>query len=351
MYAEFYNLTGLPFQLTPDSRFFYESSVHSKAMSHLIYGLNQAEGFIVITGDVGAGKTTLVDYLCSTLDPERYVIARMLTTQTSADDTLRLAAAGFGITTDGLGKGELLQLFEATLVANFNAGRRSLLLVDEAQNLTVPAIEELRMLSNFVIRHETPMQGFLLGQPQFRKTMARPELEQLRQRVLASYHLGPMAEAETRAYIEHRLRLVGWNDDPRFTDEAFRQIYIETGGIPRKINSLCSRLMLFGFLEETHRVDQDTVAQVAEELRAEIGGGDEQLNFHQAAARQHNVGLNGGSESDLREPDLLQSDIRPPDLRQIEGRLSRIEQRIDKSDQAIKRALAVIARRFDGSYS
>ncbi len=242
-------------------------------------------------------------------------------------------------------------MFEATLVANFNAGRRSLLLVDEAQNLTVPAIEELRMLSNFVIRHETPMQGFLLGQPQFRKTMARPELEQLRQRVLASYHLGPMAEAETRAYIEHRLRLVGWNDDPRFTDEAFRQIYIETGGIPRKINSLCSRLMLFGFLEETHRVDQDTVAQVAEELRAEIGGGDEQLNFHQAAARQHNVGLNGGSESDLREPDLLQSDIRPPDLRQIEGRLSRIEQRIDKSDQAIKRALAVIARRFDGSYS
>jgi putative secretion ATPase (PEP-CTERM system associated) len=326
MYAEYYNLTGLPFQLTPDSRFFYESSVHSKAMAHLIYGLNQAEGFIVITGDVGAGKTTLVEHLCATLDPERYVIARMLTTQTSADDTLRLAAAGFGIRTDGLTKGELLQLFEATLVANFHAGRRSLLLIDEAQNLTVAAIEELRMLSNFVIDHQTPLQSFLLGQPQFRTIMALPELEQLRQRVLASYHLGPMAEAETRAYIEHRLRLVGWDDDPHFADDAFRRIHAETGGIPRKINSLCSRLMLFGFLEETHEVEEDAVAQVADELRTEIGGAAEELSFGQASR------LNGGANLDLRD---------------VELRLARIEQRIDKNDQAIKRALAIMTKRLD----
>jgi putative secretion ATPase (PEP-CTERM system associated) len=326
MYAEFYNLTGLPFQLTPDSRFFYESSVHSKAMSHLVYGLNQAEGFIVITGDVGAGKTTLVDYLCSTLDPQRYLIARMLTTQTSADDTLRLAASGFGIRADGLTKGELLQLFESTLVSNYQAGRRSLLLVDEAQNLTVAAIEELRMLSNFVVNHETPLQSFLLGQPEFRKIMALPELEQLRQRVLASYHLGPMAEGETRAYIEHRLRLVGWNDDPHFMDAAFQRIHRETGGIPRKINSLCSRLMLFGFLEETHHVDEEAVAQVADELRTELSGG---------------VVLNGYEPP---RPSGAETDFR-----QISARLTKMEERIDKNDQAIKRALAVIAQRLEGN--
>ncbi len=324
MYAEFYNLTGLPFQLTPDSRFFYESSGHAKAIAHLTYGLNQAEGFIVITGDIGAGKTTLVDYLCSSLDPQRYVIARMLTTQTSADDTLRLAAAGFGIRTDGLAKAELIQRFEENLIANFNAGRRSLLLVDEAQNLTVPAIEELRMLSNFVINHETPLQSFLLGQPQFRDLLALPELEQLRQRVLASYHLGPLGEAETRAYIEHRLRLVGWQDDPHFTDEAFRQVYAETGGIPRKINSLCSRLMLFGFLEETHEVNQEAAAQVADELRTELSG----------------------VAAEPSRSTLGQSSTHESDLRQFDSRLSRIEERLEKNDQAIRRALAVIASRL-----
>src|ERR1700733_3975986 len=271
MYAEYYNLTGLPFQLTPDSRFFFESSVHSKAMAHLTYGLNQAEGFIVITGDVGAGKTTLVEHLCSTLDPQQYVIARMLSTQTSADDTLRLVASGFGIQSEGISKAELLRRFEDMLIANFNDGRRSLLVIDEAQNLTVPAIEELRMLSNFVVNHMPPLQSFLLGQPQFRSIMALPELEQLRQRVLASFHLGPLTETDTRSYIEHRLSLVGWQSDPRFTDGSFWAIYRETGGVPRKINALCSRLMLFGFLEETHLVDEQTVVQVADELKTELG--------------------------------------------------------------------------------
>jgi putative secretion ATPase (PEP-CTERM system associated) len=326
MYAEFYNLTGLPFQLTPDSRFFFESSVHSKAMAHLTYGLHQAEGFIVITGDVGAGKTTLVDHLCSTLDPQRYVIAKMLTTQTSAEDTLRLIAGGFGIKTDGMSKGELLQRFEATLVTHYNAGRRALLIVDESQNLSVPAIEELRMLSNFVVNHEPPLQSFLLGQPQFRSLLALPELDQFRQRVLASYHLGPMGEAETRAYIEHRLGLVGWVDDPRFTDGAFRKIYQITGGIPRRINSICSRLLLFGFLEETHLVDEDVVNQVSEELQGEMSG------------------VQSGDSAAAPMAAVKADDV---ELREFDSRLARIEDQMKKSDQAIRRALAIIAARVD----
>jgi len=326
VYSEYYHLTGLPFQLTPDSRFFFESSVHAKAMAHLTYGLNQAEGFIVITGEVGAGKTTLVDHLCSSLDPQHYVTAKMLTTQTSADDTLRMVAAGFGIKSDGLTKGELLQRFEAMLVANYNAGRRSLLVVDEAQNLTVPALEELRMLSNFVVNHEPPLQSFLLGQPQFRSILALPDLEQLRQRVLASYHLGPLGDAETRAYIEHRLGRVGWKDDPHFTDGSFRQIYKVTGGIPRKINSMCSRVMLFGFLEETHLIDEETVIQVAEELQSEMAG----------APEANGARPPGGTPAD---EDFMQ---------RFDGRLAKIEERIDKNDQAIKRALAIIASRIEG---
>jgi type II secretory pathway predicted ATPase ExeA len=272
----------------------------------------------------------LLEHLCSTLDPQHYVIAKMLTTQTSADDTLRLVAAGFGISSDGVTKGELLQKFQAMLEANYSAGRRALLVVDEAQNLTVPAIEELRMLSNFTVNHEPPLQSFLIGQPQFRAIMALPELEQLRQRVLATFHLGPMGEDETRAYIEHRLGLVGWNDDPHFTDGAFRRIYKVTGGVPRRINALCSRLMLFGFLEETHVIDEAAVTQVAEELQTEIGAPSDS---NPAAPAVTAVAPDAGA------------------LSQFDQRLARMEAQMEKNDKAIQRALAVIASRSkdDGS--
>ena len=283
MYDEYYGLTASPFQLTPDSGFFFESSVHSKAMAHLKYGLHQAEGFIVITGDIGAGKTTLVEYLCSTLDPRRYTIAKISTTQTSADDTLRLVVAGFGIKTENLAKGDLLKRFEEALIANVECGRRLLLLVDEAQNLSVSALEELRMLSNFLVGNKAPMQSFLLGQPQFRSTLAHPEMEQLRQRILASYHLGPLCAAETRTYIEHRLRIAGWQDDPHFTDDAFRAIHELTSGVPRKINTLCSRLMLLGFLEELHTIDGTMASRIAEELRMEVDGAYSSPADHHAA--------------------------------------------------------------------
>ena len=326
MFAEFYKLTGLPFQLTPDFRFFFESSVHAKAMAHLTYGLNQGEGFIVITGDVGAGKTTLVEYLCSSLDPHRYTIAKISTTQTSADDTLRMVAAGFGIKTDKVDKATLLQQLEHTLVANLREGRRSLLVVDEAQNLTVPALEELRMLSNFVVGNTPPMQSFLLGQPQFRPIMALPDLEQLRQRVLASYHLGPLAAGETRAYIEHRLRHVGWEDDPHFTDEAFERIQECSGGVPRKINTLCSRLMLLGYLEDQHEITDTMVAQVADELQTELGDGGQSLPVQSSPM----------------------ATFQNSELIHLDHRLARIEDRLEKQHETIKRAIELAARFFQG---
>lgn len=269
MYTDFYKLKALPFQLTPDHRFFFGSSVHNKAMAHLTYGLNQGEGFIIITGEVGAGKTTLVGYLLSTLDAERYIAAKIVTTQLGGDDMLRMVASAFGIDQEGIDKATLLGRIEAFLTATHENGKRCLLVVDEAQNLTIQALEELRMLSNFQVGVQVPLQSFLLGQPQFRNILASKELDQLRQRVIAHFHMGPLSPTETRAYIEHRLKTVGWQDDPDITPDAFDEIYKHTDGVPRKINTICSRLMLFGFLEELHRIDQQSVAQVAEDLREE----------------------------------------------------------------------------------
>ena len=272
MYETFYNLTGMPFQLTPDSRFFFGSRGHSKAIAHLNYGLAQGEGFIIITGEVGAGKTTLVEWLRSQMDPEAYTIARVNTTQVSEQDLFRLAMAGFGLTDEGLGKAALLQRFDGVLRAHLMAGRRCLLIVDEAQNLSLAALEELRMLSNITVDGYTSMQTILLGQPQFRRMLASPNLDQLRQRVLTSYHLGPLSEEETRAYIEHRLHAVGWVDDPRWDDDAFVAVFGQTGGIPRRINRLCSRVLLYGVLEETHRITAQVVDNTAAELAHDLEG-------------------------------------------------------------------------------
>ncbi|HET7882772.1 MAG TPA: XrtA/PEP-CTERM system-associated ATPase [Acetobacteraceae bacterium] len=274
MYDKFYKLTGVPFQLTPDSRFFFGSSGHSRAIAHLVYGLSQEEGFIVITGEVGAGKTTLVEQLWSQLDRNSYVLARIVTTRVSGDDLLRLAVANFGIADDGTAdKATLLRRFERMAHDQRAAGRRCLLVVDVVQNLGMPALEELRMLSNITVDGHASVQTILLGQPQFRATLANPELEQLRQRVLASYHLGPLTEAETRAYIEHRLKRVGWSDDPRFEDAAFTYLYRNTDGIPRRINTLCSRVLLYGAIEEAHTITGPMVEITANELIQDLGGG------------------------------------------------------------------------------
>jgi general secretion pathway protein A len=266
MYTEFYQLTDQPFQLTPDHRFFFGSSVHKRAMAHLTFGLSQGEGFIIITGDVGAGKTTLMGHLLNTLDSDRYVSGTIVTTQLGGDDMLRMVASAFDIDNENADKATLLQRIEARFKSLSAEGKHCLLMVDEVQNLSFQALEELRMLSNFQVDGKALLQSFLLGQPQFRRTLASQDLDQLRQRVIASYHLGPVGKQEVRAYIEHRLKAVGWNNDPEITEDAYAEIFEHTGGVPRKLNVLCSRLLLFGFLEEEHRIDRDSVVQVAEDL-------------------------------------------------------------------------------------
>jgi general secretion pathway protein A len=264
MYETYYRLTAKPFQLRPDPHFFFGSKGHKRAMAYLEYGLSQGEGFIVITGEIGAGKTTLVRNLLNRLPSSQIVAAHIVNTHLDADDTLRMVVSGFGLPAEGVGKAELLARLEQFLRFCDEQGKRALLVVDEAQNLNARTVEELRMLSNIQTDDKSLLQTFLLGQPEFRATLHGQGMEQLRQRVIASYHLGPMDAQETRAYIEHRLQTVGWNGDPAFSDEAHAAIHAYSGGIPRKTNTLCDRILLMGYLEELHAfgdADIDTVVR------------------------------------------------------------------------------------------
>src|SRR5512134_3311156 len=217
MYEAFYGLTGKPFQLNPDPAFYFGSRGHKRAFAYLQYGLYQSEGFIVITGEIGAGKTTIVRSLFEQIDREKLVAAQLVSTQLDADDMLRSIGAAFGLQVKSVDKAILLASLEAFLCQLALDKKRALLVVDEAQNLTPKAIEELRMLSNFQLGDQALLQSFLIGQPELRAMMHTPEMQQLRQRVIASYHLGPMDADDTRGYIEHRLKHVGWKDDPTFS--------------------------------------------------------------------------------------------------------------------------------------
>jgi putative secretion ATPase (PEP-CTERM system associated) len=269
MYESFYGLTGKPFQLNPDPSFYFGSRQHRRAMSYLEYGLHQNEGFIVITGEIGAGKTTLVRNLFGQLDSSKVVAAHLVSTQLDADDTLRLVAAAFGIPTKQTEKSDLLLALEAYLVSVARDGKRCLLIVDEAQNLTPRAVEELRMLSNFQLETHALLQSFLIGQPEFRETLQSPQMEQLRQRVIAACHIGPLGPSETQGYIEHRLHCVGWNNIPSFEEDAFPAIHEASGGVPRRINSVCDRLLWYGYLADKKSFAAIDVEEVAEEMQDE----------------------------------------------------------------------------------
>jgi putative secretion ATPase (PEP-CTERM system associated) len=270
MYDEYYGLSGKPFQLTPDRRFFFDSPGHHRALAYLRYGIEQGEGFIVITGGIGTGKTMLVRTLFDELKGRDIMAAQLVTTQVEPEDMLRMVSASFGLAHEGMNKATLLHNLEVIARTRFAEGRRILLVVDEAQNLPARSLEELRMLANFQVEGRSLFQSFLLGQPELRRTLQGAPMEQLRQRIIAAYHLEPLSPEETRSYIEFRLELVGWRGDPALDADLFRAVFDHTGGVPRIINSLCDRLFLFGCIEERHALGPQEVELVARELREEL---------------------------------------------------------------------------------
>jgi putative secretion ATPase (PEP-CTERM system associated) len=287
----------------------------------LKYGVYQGEGFLVITGEVGAGKTTLVRALLEELDVKSIVAAQIVSTQLDADDLLRSVAKAFGIRVPQDDKSSLLAAIEAFLLMLFQQNKRALLIIDEAQNLDAGSIEELRMLSNFQCGDQALLQSFLVGQPELRSLLRSPAMEQFRQRVIASYHLGPLDEAETRGYIEHRLHRVAWKGDPEFEPSAIHAIYAAAGGIPRRINAICNRLMLAGFLAGQHGFTDAEVNLVAAEITGEIGP--------QAVA------------TPLREP-LAASSERHPDLIGNVRRLLNMADRMERLERDVNELMTLI---------
>jgi general secretion pathway protein A len=284
MYDEFYGFSGRPFQLTPDPHYYFESLTHRKALSYLGYGLAQGEGFIVITGEVGAGKSTLVSHLMQTIDKARLTAATIVTSQLDGNDMVQMTAESYGIDTRGLDKAATLKAIENFLHAEARAGRRCLLVVDEAQNLAVDALEELRMLSNFQLGSSALLQIFLLGQPEFRDLVqTSPSLEQLRQRVIATHHLDAMDADEVEPYIMHRLQRAGWTGRPQLTEDAFDAVYGETAGVPRKINALMNRTLLMGAVEQLDVLDAGLVQAVIADMAGKPFEYAAPLSAHSAA--------------------------------------------------------------------
>lgn len=321
MYSDQFGLTGRPFQLTPDPRFYFESATHKKAMAYLGYGLAQGEGFIVVTGEIGAGKTTLVGHLMETVDRNRVNAVKIVSTQVEGDDMLRMVAAALGLPVDGVDKAQLLGRIEAFIADRARTGQRTLLIVDEAQNLPVSSLEELRMLSNFQVGGQSMLQIFLLGQPEFRERLNNPEqLEQLRQRVIATHHLTAMTADEVGPYILHRMALVGWSGTPTFDESAFAAVHRYSGGIPRRINSLMSRVLLMASLDRASVIDGAMVDAVFADL-----GNDEAVSEHVAQGT----------------PKLVENG-HDPEVLDLAARVAMLEAHVEEQGVALHRVLSLL---------
>ena len=349
-YTDHYGLTAAPFALTPDSRFWFESSTHKKAMAYLGYGLQQAEGFIVVTGEVGAGKTTLVGLLMERLDPARVAVVKLVSTQVEGDDVLRLAAQGFDVPTEGVAKAQLLDRIERYLVDRAREGRKTLLIVDEAQNLPVSALEELRMLSNFQSGSRPLLQILLLGQPEFRERLASPVLEQLRQRVIATHHLAGMNAEEILPYLEHRLAVAGWTGRPRVRPEAALALHAASAGIPRRVNQLATRILLLASIEGAEEIDERLVDTVVADFGANLFGANleaaksspvtasalaEATDLATAKAEPADTGFH-------RDDVLLalsQSDLR---AEKLAARIALLESQFEAQEAALRRVLTLM---------
>jgi len=265
-----YKLKADPFRLTADHRFAYQHPSYKKALAYLKFAAYQEEGFVMITGRPGTGKTTLVNEVIATLDPNEVMISALVTTQLEAHDLLHMMTSLFRIDVSDNSKSSLLLSIERFLKNRRGEGRRVILIVDEAQGLRKDAVEELRLLSNLVIDGRPLLQIFLVGQEELRELVRSPALEQLRQRIIAASHLEPLTEEEVFGYVQHRLDIAGWNDDPQIENAAVKFIYPFSAGIPRKVNTIFSRLFLHGCIEDKHQLDRSDAKTVISELKREL---------------------------------------------------------------------------------
>lgn len=268
MYEAYFRLAENPFGVNPDPRFLYMSEVHQEALAHLIYGVRQRKGFIVITGDVGTGKTTLLNKLLQGLDEHTRPVF-ISNPRLSTEEFLKTIAHGLGLQVEPFSKAEFLIRMEALLVECMRRGENVVLVVDEAQNLSAELLEEIRLLSNLETAAEKMLQIILVGQQELNDKLAGPQLRQLRQRISQKFHISPLNRQETAEYIEHRLQVAGYAGASQlFSGRAVSRLYDFSGGYPRLINVVCDNLLLAAYARETHRVGASLVKEVTQNMEA-----------------------------------------------------------------------------------
>lgn len=264
-YMEHFKFEQPPFGLTPDPEFVYWSKQHSRAKAFMESTIWLSDGFVVITGEIGSGKTTLLQSFLSELD-DNVIYAVISQTQLSPTQFLQAMLTEFGFKPFKKKKVELLDMLNMFLIEQYSTGKKVILIVDEAQNLSAKVLEEVRLLSGIETQKEKVMRIIIAGQPELKETLDSPDLKQLVQRVRLRFHLGPLDRADTKKYIEHRLAIAGRAGGDIFADETFEVIYRYTGGVPRLINTLCDSSLLVAFADEKHEISAEDVENTAEEL-------------------------------------------------------------------------------------
>ena len=267
MYEKHFQLRERPFALSPDPEYLYPSRGHQEALSYLRYGVEGHAGFVVITGEIGSGKTTMLQALLGRLD-RNITVARIVNTMLDPRELLEAIALDFGIEPTGMSKPMMLQKLAEFLVQQRQAGRMTLLVIDEAQNLSLPALEEIRMLSNLETEKSKLIQIIMIGQPELREKLALPQLTQLRQRITVSYHLQPLDPEETANYINHRLSLAALGPAVVFPPDVTELIHLRSRGVPRIINVIADATLLFAYGIDRHEIDLSTVTEALAELDA-----------------------------------------------------------------------------------
>ncbi len=269
MYLDYYGLSEPPFDITPNPRFLFYSPKHREAYNHLLYGLRDRKGFVQLTGEVGAGKTTLCRALLDQLD-DHYATALILNPVLSAGELLKAIGLEFGLPCHGLDRLEILSVFNQFLLQQVEGGKETVLIIDEAQDLSEDLLEQVRLLSNFETASRKLLQIVLLGQPELRDRLNNPALRQLRQRITVRYHLPPLSRHEVAQYIQHRIHTSGGNGAPCFTRPALWRIHHYSQGIPRLVNAVCDKALLAGYVHQQECIDFRLVNRAIRELEGII---------------------------------------------------------------------------------
>jgi general secretion pathway protein A len=269
VYLEFYGLKQAPFDLTPNPRFLFHSGKHREALNHLLYGIRERKGFVQLTGEVGAGKTTLCRALLEQLDGH-FSTALILNPVLNATELMKAIATEFRLDVQGRDRLDTVAAISEFLVKQTEQGRESVLIIDEAQNLTEELLEQVRLLSNIETDDRKLLQIVLLGQPELRHRLNSPRLRQLRQRITVRYHLAPLTRFEVTQYVQHRLELAGAKGVPFFTQPALWRVYFYSRGIPRLVNAVCDKALLAGYIEHSDRITHRMVGRAVRELEGDI---------------------------------------------------------------------------------